>query len=320
MTDAPARTASAKTIPERPAPPRRRDYNRSKKRARAPIRKTSRPLWRQPIALGLVVLLLGCGGGAGWWAWHEGWLDQARTQFDGAMHAVVGAVTPFKLVDVTVEGREYVERSAILGALGVQAGDSLLGIDLQAARQKLEAIDWVASATVERRLPDTLYVTMVERRAVGIWQNGDEYTLIDRDGKTVRARTMPPGAEKLLLLGGPGAPEHVGELLLLLAYEPAVVRQLRSAVWVGQRRWNLILNNDVEIWLPEEDAVAALQQLAKLDEKYNLLSREFGVVDLRLPDKLYLRKRGAGESQGPLGPADIRRTQNTSVKNGGERG
>ena len=33
---------------------------------------------------------------------------------------------------------------------------------------------------------------------------------------------MPPGAEKLLLLGGAGAPEHVGELLLLLAYEPAV--------------------------------------------------------------------------------------------------
>ena len=76
---------------------------------------------------------------------------------------------------------------------------------------------------------------------------------------------MPPGAETLLLLGGAGAPEHVGELLLLLAYEPAVARQLRAAVWVGQRRWNLILNNGVEIWLPEEDAVAALKQLAKLD-------------------------------------------------------
>ena len=76
---------------------------------------------------------------------------------------------------------------------------------------------------------------------------------------------MPPGAETLLLLGGAGAPEHVGELLLLLAYEPAVAQQLRAAVWVGQRRWNLVLTNGVEIWLPEEDAVAALQQLAKLD-------------------------------------------------------
>jgi cell division protein FtsQ len=30
-----------------------------------------------------------------------------------------------------------------------------------------------------------------------------------------------------------------------------------------------------------------------------LLSREFGVVDLRLPDKLYLRKRSGESVQGP---------------------
>jgi cell division protein FtsQ len=281
-------------------PGQRRDYDRRKKRG--PIRnKTARPLWRQPMLLGLVVLLLGCGGGGGWWAWHEGWLVEARNRLDAVGRSIVGAITPFKLTDVTVEGRDYVEKSAILAALDVKPGDSLLGVDLQASRQRLEAIDWVASATVERRLPDTLYVTLKERRAVAIWQNGTEYTLIDRDGRTVRASRMPPGAETLLLLGGAGAPEHVGELLLLLAYEPTVARQLRAAVWVGQRRWNLILTNGVEIWLPEEDAVAALQQLAKLDGPYKLLSREFGVVDLRLPDKLYLKKRGAGEATpGPV--------------------
>jgi cell division protein FtsQ len=286
---APAQTA---------APARRRDYDRRKKRG--PIRKTGRPLWRQPLLLGLVVLLLGCGGAGGWWAWHEGWLVEARSRFDALSRSVVGAITPFKLTDVTVEGRDYVEKNAILAALDVKSGDSLLGIDLQASRQKLEAIDWVASATVERRMPDTLYVTLKERRAVAIWQNGAEFTLIDRDGRTVRASRMPPGAETLLLLGGGGAPEHVGELLLLLAYEPAVARDLRAAVWVGQRRWNLILNNGVEIWLPEEDAVAALKQLAKLDEQHKLLSREFGVVDLRLPDKLYLRKRSGEPTPGPV--------------------
>lgn len=290
-------TAAPRTAQDRPAPPRRRDYDRRKKRA--PIRRIGKPFWRQPLLLGGLVLLLGSGAAGGWFAWHEGWLVEARNRLDQVGHAIVGAVTPFKLVDVTVEGREYVERSAILEALNVKAGDSLLGIDLQASRQRLESIDWVASATVERRLPDTLYITMVERRAVAIWQNGEEYTLIDRDGRTVRASRMPPGADKLLLLGGPGAPEHVGELLLLLAYEPDVARQLRAAVWVGQRRWNLVLNNGVEIWLPEEDAIAALQQLAKLDQRHRLLSREFGVVDLRLPDKLYLRKRAGDASPGP---------------------
>ena len=278
-------------------PTNRRDYDRRKKRG--PMRKTGRPLWRQPIMLGALVLLLGSGGGGGWWAWHEGWLTAVQERVDAGLRQVAGALTPFKLADVTVEGREYVERNAILVALNVQTGDSLLGIDLDAARKRLEAIDWVASATVERRLPDTLYVTLKERRAVAIWQNGSEYTLIDTNGRTVRASRMPPGAERLLLLGGPGAPEQVGELLLLLAWEPAIAKQLRAAVWVGQRRWNLVLTNGTEIWLPEEDAIAALQRVAKLDGSYKLLSREFGVVDLRLPDRLYLRRRAADQAAGP---------------------
>ena len=280
-------------------PVNKRDYDRRKKRVNT--RKAARPLWRQPMLIGLIVLLMGSGGAGGWWAWREGWLVQVQGHLEAMSRGVAGAITPFKLIDVTVEGREYVERDSILEALHVQRGDSLLGIDLQAARKRLEGIDWVANATVERRLPDTLYVILKERRAVAIWQNGSEYTLIDRNGRTVRASRMPPGASSLLLLGGPGAPEHVGELLLLLAYEPNVAKQLRAAVWVAQRRWNLILNNGVEIWLPEEDAVAALQRLAKLDAEAKMLSREFGVVDMRLADKLYLRKRTPG-SEVPPGP------------------
>lgn len=279
------------------SPANKRDYDRRKKRVNT--RKAGKPVWRQPMLVGLVVLLMGCGGAGGWWAWREGWLVQVQAHLAATWRNVAGAITPFKLADVTVEGREYVERDAILEALHVQRGDSLLGIDLQAARKRLEAIDWVATATVERRMPDTLYVTLKERRAVAIWQNANEYTLIDRNGRTVRASRMPPGASSLLLLGGLGAPEHVGELLLLLAYEPNVAKQLRAAVWVAQRRWNLILTNGVEIWLPEEDAVAALQRLAKLDAEAKLLSREFGVVDMRLADKLYLRKR---ELVGPVPP------------------
>ncbi len=291
----------SKSRPRSSGPPHRRDYDRRKRRGA--LRKAGRPWWRQPLLLGLCVLLLGSGGGGGWWAWRQGWLTTVQARIDDASRTVIAAITPFKLADVTVEGRDYVTREDILAALGVKAGDSLLGIDLQAARRRLESIDWVASATVERRLPDTLYVTLKERRAVAIWQNGSEYTLIDANGRTVRASRMPPGASSLLLLGGPGAPEHVGDLLLLLAYEPAVTRELRAAVWVGQRRWNLILKNDVEIRLPAEDAVAALQRLAKLDAEYKLLSREFGVVDLGLPDKLYLKKRsqaGDGSLAGPV--------------------
>src|SRR5260370_40350715 len=87
------------------AAPHRRDYNRRKKRG--PIRKTGRPIWRQPLLLGLVVLLLGAGGGGGWWAWREGWLVTGQAEFDAVTRRVVAAITPLKLSGVTVAGRGH---------------------------------------------------------------------------------------------------------------------------------------------------------------------------------------------------------------------
>ena len=121
------------------APANRRDYDRRKKRG--PMRKSGRPAWRQPALLGIVVLLLASGGSGGWWAWREGWLVEVQSRIDAVSRSVIGVITPFKLADVTVEGRDYVERSAILAALNVKPGDSLLGVDLQASRQRLEAIE-----------------------------------------------------------------------------------------------------------------------------------------------------------------------------------
>ncbi len=49
-------------------------------------------------------------------------------------------------------------------------GDSMLGFSLEAARQRIEALSWVEHAAVERRLPGTLVVNLVERRPFAIWQ------------------------------------------------------------------------------------------------------------------------------------------------------
>ena len=132
----------------KPAAPKR-DYDRRKKRGA--VRKSGRPFWRQPMLLGAIVLLLGSGGGGGWWAWREGWLVEAQKQVDAVSRSVVGAITPFKLADVTVEGRDYVERSAILAALNVSRGDSLLGIDLQASRRSTGSSGPRSSAACRRR-------------------------------------------------------------------------------------------------------------------------------------------------------------------------
>ena len=269
---------------------RRRARSKRKTPARARGRTPIRVPWRRALMIGVALAALGGGGFLGWQAWHDG----LPTRVEAALHEAhqsLRASLPFRLDEVTVEGRRYVPREAILGALGVDRGDILLTIDLDAMRQRLEQIDWIEQAAVERRLPDTLHIALRERVAVAVWQRGaQDFVLIDRNGRTVRATHPPPGFERLLLVAGEGAPQQVGELFLLLAVEPGVAGKLTAATWVGQRRWNLYLKGGIEVRLPEEDAVAALQRLAALDKSDQLLSREVAVIDLRLPDKLILRR------------------------------
>ena len=50
----------------------------------------------------------------------------------------------------------------LLGSLGVHMGQPLLAIDPVDMKKRLESLPWVRSVTVERRLPDALYVRITE--------------------------------------------------------------------------------------------------------------------------------------------------------------
>jgi len=65
--------------------------------------------------------------------------------------------------------------------------------------------------------------------------------------------------------------------------------QVRAAILVGDRRWNLRLKNGIDVRLPDSDVERALESLTRLDREKSLLSRDIVAVDLRLPDRVTVR-------------------------------
>ena len=81
----------------------------------------------------------------------------------------------------------------------------MLGFSLEGARQRIATLSWVESAAVERRLPGTLVVNLVERRPFAIWQNQGKFVLIDRDGQVVANEDVAAFGDLPLVVGA-GAP------------------------------------------------------------------------------------------------------------------
>jgi cell division protein FtsQ len=193
-----------------------------------------------------------------------------------------------RIATVSLSGQRQVSREEIFAAAGVTESSSLPFLDVTAARTKLEAIPWVSEATVRKLYPDRLQITITEREAFALWQLNGKVSVIAADG-TVLGASVEPRFASLPFVVGKGAAVRARDFLAVLDAQPAIRDQVRAAVLVAERRWNLRLRNGIDVRLPENDVPQALEMLARLDREKHLLTRDIAAVDLRLPDRATVR-------------------------------
>lgn len=208
-----------------------------------------------------------------------------------------------RVTHIEMLGQKKTPEALLRAALGVSRGDPILTVSLAAARARIETIDWVQSATVERQLPGTIVVRIVERRPFAVWQYRGKFSLIGHDGKLVTDSDVATFFNQLPLVVGDGANTAAGALIDALSAHPALLARVVAAVRVGDRRWNLHLKSGTDVMLPEGADVQALAKLAALQTTDALLDRPLQRVDMRLPDRLVLRPYPEKAADGKATPA-----------------
>ena len=217
----------------------------------------------------------------------EVWLGAAASRVAAATGALGLSVT-----NIEVQGRETTDSQMIMAALAATKGTPILSVNPLRAKAQLEALPWVRSAVIERRLPDTIRVRLVERRPLAVWQHSGRHELIDREGTVIPVRDLDRFAKLPIVVGDDAAP-HAAKLLEMVGKEPELAPRVSAAVRVGDRRWNLRIDNAIDVLLPETDPAEAWTQLAKLERANGILKRDVQVIDMRLHDRLVVRVNAA---------------------------
>lgn len=266
----------------RRAPPRRAT---AKLRKPEPVAMVRLPLaagrLRRHVAIGFVVVLMAAaivvaillGLPQRWWI----------------ATAAAASRAGFEVRHVEVTGVANSPRLGVITTTLEGPTNSMLLVDLAAARARLRALPWVADASVARRLPDTLIVAVVERRPVALWQFRHRLAAVDRNGVPITADRLDRFASLPLVVGA-GANRHVDDLLALLADHPRLAAGVDAATFVGRRRWDLRFKTGEALALPEGTAAdAALARFDALDRKDGLLGKGYARFDLRLPGQMTVK-------------------------------
>jgi len=194
-------------------------------------------------------------------------------------------VVGFGIRDLSLSGQRETSEMAIAAALELDSWSSLIGYDVEAARQRLEALPWIASASVRKAYPGGLVVTVVERTPVAVWQHDNDLSLIDGKGKVITDLADPRFAALPLVIGV-GADAAAGEILPLVQAAPQLASRVTAHIRIAERRWDLRLDNGVTVRLPEAGAGEALAELERLEAEGGLLERDIAAVDLRIADRI----------------------------------
>ncbi|HUS52400.1 MAG TPA: cell division protein FtsQ/DivIB [Thermohalobaculum sp.] len=226
-----------------------------------------------------------------------GWRVVANDEWRGMIEAKVAALIEqvaarpeFAVRDVIVAGGSVDLQAKVRRILDLQPGTSSLKLDVEELRLRVEALGPVERATVQFDPQGIMRVAVVERIAVVLFRDAHkDLVMLDKGGVEIGPAGPRADYPELPVIIGEGAPQRVGEVIELLAAAPEILPRLRALVRVGERRWDIVLDHDLLIKLPEIGSIEALSRIMALHYGEELLDRDIAVIDMRLPDRPALR-------------------------------
>ncbi len=201
-------------------------------------------------------------------------VSEAKTSFETRPEFMVHLMAIHGATDALAE--------EIRAEVPLQLPMSSFDLDLQDIKAQVAALDPVQSAAVRIKPGGVLEVEVEPRSPVMIWRSRTGLMLVDATGARVRDLERRADRPDLPLIAGAGATNHVREALDLFDAAAPLKTRLRGIVRMGERRWDVVLDRDQRILLPEDHAVEALERVLALDEVQDILSRDIQRVDLRL--------------------------------------
>ena len=169
-------------------------------------------------------------------------------------------------------------------------------ITLNQLQESILEDPWIKNIIIQKKLPDKLLIAILEHTPFAIWKKNDKEYLMNEYGDVININPNEFKYYKnLLTITGDKFKNEVYNLFNLLSIHPNLSKKIVRIDRIGARRWNLILNNDTIIKLPEEDREYFLKSWELANTVLNMyaIEKDLLEIDLRIESKIFLKyKKG----------------------------
>lgn len=211
----------------------------------------------------------------------EGALAELRNRFETRPQFMVNLMA--------VEGATKTVEDDIREVAQIDFPMSSFDLDLDLLRANINSLPAVEDVSLYVRKGGVLQVDVTEREPVAVWRGRQGLSLVDRSGVVVGGVNSRLDRPDLPLIAGDGAADDVPQALAILRAAGPLGTRVRGLVRMGERRWDVALDRDQRILLPEKKPVQALERVIALHQAQDMLERDLAAVDMRLATRPTIR-------------------------------
>ena len=160
---------------------------------------------------------------------------------------------------------------------------------LEYLKSAIQTLPWVKEVVISISLQDSLNIFIKEYQPFAIWEDGDKKYIVSKESKIIAVDDVAE-FNNLVILTGKNAHKNVKYFFNILSIDPEISKNIYSATWIGDRRWDIRFGNGLLVKLPSNHNDNMQDAWNNLIKIYNMPGSliDLKAIDLRIANKIYL--------------------------------
>ena len=194
----------------------------------------------------------------------------------------------YNLTDIEIAELNYINKNEIINFFKPYIGKSIFLTPLEEISLKIKDNKWVNNLKIKSNYKNTLFVKIFEENPLGIYDNNNVRILFSHNLVVLEILENKIKYEDLIVFYGENSLNNAKKLIVNL--DKDFLKNIKSAVFIENRRWNIILKNEILLKLPEENIKDGLNIYKKIYAKLsNKELKEIEIIDLRIKNRAILK-------------------------------
>ncbi len=200
-------------------------------------------------------------------------------------------LTKLSINRIVVKGAQGSLKKEIIMLIENGATEEFSALKARSLREKIRKIKKVKKAVVKFSADGLVIVNVVERKEAAVFLNNSLYEVLDSKGVILSVNNDYEGLSSFPLIVGKSGSKKITGLLSLANEIGSYKSEVLYYKWVGERRWDIHMKNNLVFKLPENNLSRGVELMLTFLNESNQHLTSIVSVDLRNLDKPIVKFR-----------------------------